>query len=112
MLPIQFDLSSLTGVTVVGPATLELFVVGTDFGFQATRWNANTSTFNNFGAAPDVQFGTDVGSALDVQPVPYPSPGNRFVSWTIPQSIVQDWIDNPASNHGVLVFNQEVANSG
>lgn len=117
---VQFDLSALAGETVVGPANLELFVVGTDFGFQFTRtvaahnvlipWNSNSATFNNFGAAPDVQFGTDVGSSFAVQEVAYPLPGDRYVSWSIPQSIVQSWIDNPASNHGVLIFNQELPN--
>ncbi len=118
---VQFDLSSLpSGAAVIGDATLELFVMGTAFA-QFTRtvsvhevlipWDDVTVTFNNFGATPDVDFGVDVGaSSLDVQPVAYPAPGDRFVSWTIPQAVIQGWMDDPASNHGILVFNQEAAN--
>lgn len=116
---VRFDLSGLAGETVTGPATFDLFVQGTNFG-DFTRhvsvhevlipWAGSTATFNNFGGAPDVQFGTDVTTALDTILITYPGTGNRYVSWTIPASVLQGWIDQPATNDGLLVFNTELVN--
>ncbi len=117
---VRFDLSGLAGETVTGPATLDLFVQGTNFG-DLTRnvsvhgvlipWTGSTATFNNFGGAPDVQFGTDVTSALDTIFFTYPGTGDRCESWTIPASVLQGWIDLPSTNHGLLVFNTALVNS-
>lgn len=117
---VQFDLSALAGETVTGPVTFEMFVQGTAAFPQFTRqvsvhqvlipWDGGTATFNNFGAAPDVQFGSDVTAALDTIPVDYPAPGNRYVSWSLSADLVQGWIDDPSTNHGLLLFNQELQN--
>jgi len=117
---VEFDLTSYAGKIVSGPATLELYVSGTGIFPQNSRpvsvhevlisWTDATATYNNFGAASGVQPGTDIGSALDTQLVAYPAPGDRYVSWTIPTATVQGWIDDPASNYGLLIFNQVLAN--
>ena len=117
---VRFDLSGLGGETVTGPATFELFVQGTNFG-DLTRnvsvhevlvpWAGGTATFNNFGGAPDVQFGTDVTAGLNTIFFTYPGTGDRYVSWTIPASLLQGWIDLPSTNHGLLVFNTALVNS-
>jgi len=112
---LQFDLSSLAGETVVGNATLSLYV-SSGFGLNAPRtvnvydvligWVPTTVTYNTFGASPGVQFGTDVGAtAVASQTVGFPGMTPQYVSWTIPGAVIQNWIDNPSQNDGLLVRN-------
>lgn len=113
---IQFDLTPFAGQQIQGATvTFSLYLSGGHPGGNGqprtvsvhnilTSWLASTATYNNFGAIPGVQFGTDAGAALDAQTVIYPLAG--YVSWAIPSSVVQQWIDNPSSNHGLLVNNQ------
>ena len=68
-------------------------------------WADSTVTFNNFGATPDVQIGSDVGASLHTINLNYPGPGDRYESWTIPAAVLQGWIDQPSTNLGLLVFN-------
>ena len=68
-------------------------------------WADSTVTFNNFGATPDVQIGSDVGGSLHTINLTYPGPGDRYESWTIPAAVLQGWIDQPSTNRGLLVFN-------
>ena len=118
---VRFDLSSLAGQIVQGPATFEMFLQGTNFGNEGTRlvsvhevltpWAGSTATFGNFGGTLDVQFGTDVTAALDTIPVTYLGTGDRYVSWTIPTAVLQGWIDQPSTNNGLLLFNTATANA-
>jgi hypothetical protein len=112
---VQFDLTPFAGQTVVGPATVQLFVAGgpsqpprlVQVWDVTVGWNPTTATYNNFGSSAGVQFGSDTGvSALDTQSVPYTGPGdNGYVTWTITAATIQGWIDNPASNNGLVVNN-------
>lgn len=118
---IRFDLSPFTGQTV-GSAQLELFVsLGHEADPGTTRqvsvypilvpWSEAAITYNSFGASPGLQFGVDVAtSPVDVQPVRYPGPGPRYIAWNIPASVVQQWINSPTSNNGLLVYNNESIN--
>ena len=117
----QFDLSSLAGATVAGNATLSLYVDAGGFGLDAPRavsvyevligWNAATVTYNSFGATAGVQFGTDTGaSSLDSQTIGFTGMTPQYVSWSIPAATVQNWIDNPSQNHGLLIRNAAGAN--
>ncbi len=117
---VSFDLSAIINKKVVGPATFEMFVQGTNFGFDSSKqvsvhevltdWDSTTLTFNTFGAAAGVQFGTDVGIELDSTSIIYPGVGNRYISWEIPQTVIQSWIDDPSTNNGLLLVNQELQN--
>jgi hypothetical protein len=112
---IRFDLSAYAGQTVQGPATLSMYVQGTDFGIPYIRqesvhrvlvaWSGDTVSFNSFGASPGVQEGNDIGAALDTIEIEYPGAGDRYVTWTLSAALLQEWIDSPSSNHGLLLFN-------
>ena len=119
---IQFDLTSFAGMTVMGPVTLQLF---TDTGFPQDsprlesvhqvliNYNASTVTFNNFSPlGPGVHFDSDVGAALDTQSFILNSANPaRDITWIIPAAVLQQWIDDPASNNGVLMNNQITTNA-
>jgi len=119
---IRFDLTSFAGMTVTGPATLQLF---TDTGFPQDsprlesvhqvliNYNASTVTFNNFSPlGPGVHFGSDVGASLDTQSFILNSANPaRDITWIIPSAMLQQWIDDPASNNGVLINNQITTNA-
>ena len=116
----QFDLSAYTGQTVTGPSTLSLYVTS-GFGLTSSRtvslyevsigWVPTTATYNNFGPAAGIQFGTDTNAtAMDIQIVGGAGMTPQYVSWTVPATVIQNWIDNPAQNHGLLIRNQSGAN--
>lgn len=116
----QFDLSSLAGETVTANATFSLYV-SSGFGLTSPRtvslyevvigWTPATVTFNSFGASPGVQFGTDVaGAAVDSQTIGTAGMTPEYVSWTVPAADVQNWINNPSLNHGLLIRNLGGAN--
>ena len=119
---VQFDLSSYAGQNVTGPVTLELYLVG---GFPTGSrpvsvhevlipWNGNATFVNPFSFPPIPTFGfdTDVDATpLDTCNVVYNQTTPPYwVSWTIPSEVIQGWIDNPASNNGLLVANEVLAN--
>ena len=58
-----------------------------------------------------VHFGSDVGAALDTESFIL-NGGNpaRYITWSIPAAVLQQWIDDPASNNGLLMNNQIAAN--
>ena len=117
---LRFDLTPFAGRTVTGPATLELFT-STFFPQDLPRtvsvhpvlipWSASLVTFNNFSPlGPGVHFGSDVGAALDIRSFLLNGANPpRYITWSIPASLLQQWIDNPASNNGLLMNNQIVA---
>ena len=119
---IRFDLTPLAGMIVTGPATLQLF---TDTGFPQDSprlesvhqvlisYNASTVTFNNFSPlGPGVHFGSDVGAALDTQSFILNSANPaRDITWIIPAAVLQQWIDDPASDNGLLMNNQITTNA-
>jgi hypothetical protein len=113
---VRFDLGAFAGQAVQGPATVSMYVQGTEFPVQYVRevsvhrvlipWSGATVSFINFGPAPGVDLVTDVGDPLDTIAIEYPGTGNRYVTWTLPAALIQDWIDSPSSNYGLLIFNQ------
>ena len=97
---IEFDVSSIpAGYTVTG-ATLGIYLDSAS-GFPggmnliASRvsagWSEYSITWNNkpgwSGTLDTVSVGT--------------SPG--WYQWTIPASVVQNWVDNPGTNHGIVI---------
>jgi hypothetical protein len=119
---IRFDLSPFIGTTVTGSGTLQLFT-DTFFRQGSPRlesvhqvlidYDPSSVTFNNFSPlGPGVHFGSDVGAALDTESfiLNGDNPA-RYITWIIPAAVLQQWIDDPASNNGLLMNNQIAANS-
>ncbi len=111
---VQFDLSAYLGQTVTGDATFSIFVGGVA-GAGTSRnvavhevligWSEDTTTWNNFGADVGVDFGTDV----EITPVdivsytPATQATSDTLNFTVPQAMIQSWIDTPATNQGLLI---------
>jgi len=113
---VEFDLSSFFGQTIVGDATFSIgYLTGsgsvTGFTVEVTvhkvlvGWAENTVTFTNFNPDSGTSF---TGTFLDTKPVaspinpPAPVPANILYD-KIPRSLVQEWIDTPAGNHGLIL---------
>jgi len=114
---VQFDLSGFAGQTVVGPGSLSLNVVAT-FGSDTVSqsieayqvlvpWKASTVSWNSFGPGPIC--GTNVVcTSLDTVSVSV-SPGSTVTFSNLPAALLQQWINNPASNHGLLLLSTTLA---
>jgi autotransporter-associated beta strand protein len=110
-----FNLSGYAGQTVVGNATLQLYVESGGY-TPATQtisvcnelntWTAASTSWNTLPGP----FGT-TGSTLDTETVTYDGQSNpaRYVTWTIPASALQSWINNPAGNDGIVLVSQTTA---
>lgn len=112
-----FDVSSLAGLTVVGTPRIEFFLTAGHTGSQGiprpvflhevlVPWKESTVTLYSFGPSAGVQFGTDVSLAVATESISWAGGTPQWVSWSVPASLVQSWIDNPQENFGVLINNQ------
>ncbi len=119
---IQFDLSAFAGHAVTGNPTLTLTVhSGWNGGgykgpwsqtVEALRvvkpWTNNQVTWNNFGPGPICITPNWQGVVnVDCNPLDTVSmtvyPGDQ-VTWHIPAWLVQQWIDHPETNRGLLLL--------
>jgi hypothetical protein len=110
---IWFDLGGFAGQTVTGPASLSLNVVNTWSGggtvsqsieafYVLVPWDESTGSWNSFGPGPI--FGTNIASVpLDAVSVTVNS-GSIVTFSNLPAALLQGWIDNPASNNGLLLL--------
>ena len=101
---LRFDLSAWAGHTLQGNAQLDLTFLGLRYNPSldltirpvGAAWGETTVTWNNFannlGAA--VGGGTVVGADYAA---------GDLVSFSLPQALVQQWITQPASNHGLIL---------
>ena len=108
---LYFDVSQLNGMIltedpVVNLDLVEVFpaVPGTReiFAYEVfTAWD-NSTSWNSFGATPGVQYGTDFSaSPISSSSFAWNSPDdNGLVQITIPNTLVQTWIDDPSRNFG------------
>ena len=115
----QFDLTAYSGQTVVGDATLSLFLMApttSSHWFSTPRelqvgeiltpsWDPATVTLNNFPANTgsnsalwDVNYG-----GIQYVTLQSGSDLNKYVDLVVPGSVIQNWIDNPADNGGLIV---------
>jgi len=108
---ITFNLSGFAGQTVVGPASLSLNVVGT-WGnntvsqsleaFQVlVPWGESTVTWTNFGPGPI--FGTNVAATALAPLSNITVSAGSVVTFSIPATLLQEWINNPSTNDGLLL---------
>ncbi len=110
---VQFDLTPYAGRTVSGPtAELVLYFRGGYAGLHVSQsvsvreslvgWDETTASFENFGGT-GFNEATQTGVALVTKTVTYPG-GLAPVAFEIPSSVVQRWIDDPSSNHGLFLI--------
>ena len=101
---LRFDLSVWAGHTLQGNAQLDLSFLGLSYSASqdltirpvGAAWGEYTVTWNNFAnnvGAP-VGGGTVVGADYAA---------GDLVSFSLPQALVQQWIDQPAGNHGLIL---------
>ena len=98
---LRFDVEP--GTVFAGGATLELFcsrifgggVTGVGLHMVTAAWQENTVTWNNLGGAYSgtafAQNENSIGAG-------------SYARWTIPQSVLQGWSDNPATNYGIALL--------
>ena len=101
---LRFDLGAWAGHTLQGDAQLDLTFLGLSYSNSLdltirpvnSAWGEYSVTWNNFSnnvGAP-VGGGTVVGADYAA---------GDLVSFSLPQALVQQWITQPASNHGLIL---------
>lgn len=101
---LRFDLSAWAGHTLQGDAQLDLSFLGLSYSPSVdltirpvnTAWGETTVTWNNFAN----NLGAPVGSGTVVG-ADYAA--GDLVSFSLPRALVQQWISQPASNHGLIL---------
>lgn len=114
----RFDLSDLKGVIeTVTNATLTLRDGSTDKGTNYVAmyrllkpWVESQVTYNQYATGlawetPGAAGATDRGQVLITNDMPVSVNGLNGITYSIkiPADLVQDWINNPSNNHGVLL---------
>src|ERR1051325_1921407 len=108
---VGFDLQSYAGRSVAGSsATVRLYVIDAypyknptqsiEAHESLVAWNEASVKYADFGNSFGIQ-PTEIGPALTTSIVSWDALP-RYVTWSIPASVVQSWIDSPSSNNGLL----------
>ncbi len=95
-----FDLSAHSGSTVIGDGTLTLASTGdannfvlNGFLYQAAgSWDEASISWNNQPSSTGASLSTINGTFT------------QLVNWTLPNAILQGWLDNPGSNLGLVLI--------
>lgn len=107
---VRFDLSPFAGNSVSGSPSFRFFLNGGQANANTAlelhrvlvNWDETTTSWDTFGPQPGYQGGTDYDSTpLTIQGVTNAAFGS-YVSFPIPSTLVQGWIDNPATNFGIF----------
>ena len=101
---LRFDLSAWAGHTVQGSAQLDMSFLGLSYSPSldltirpvGSAWGEYTVTWNNFAHNVGAPVGGGTVVAADYA-------AGDLVSFSLPQALVQQWIDQPASNHGLIL---------
>ncbi len=105
----KFDLSHVDRYTVTGDGVFRVYLNVPDYFpsyrhseprrvdlYQITSpWNADTV---NYYSHPSVSY-------LNSQNIVYVG-DNRWIEYTVPQAVIQGWIDRPETNHGLMLVNE------
>lgn len=116
----KFDLSELAGSVVTGDAVFSIYLQDVHpkqatvqknislYAWSSLDWDEHTITFQQveFPAGPTSRPSDLAQPELDTVSI---NASNRksYISFTIPQAIVQGWIDDAASNHGLALVNEQ-----
>ena len=105
---LKTDFTSVAGQTVVGNGTFNIYFVDSyqdaysteTMGLRsiASAWDPSTVTYNSFFASGGF------GSYIDLQTVTYTG-SSYWVSFVVPQALLQQWIDTPSTSNGVGLEN-------
>jgi hypothetical protein len=114
-----FDLSQFAGGTVNGStAELRLELIGSWNNTNVSQsvsvrelqsnWTEATTSFSNFG---NIGFNESIhtGNNLTTRNVSY-NGSSEFISFIIPSSIIQNWIDDPTTNYGLILISNTTLN--
>lgn len=110
---IKFDLSAYAGATVLGDATLRLYLFNSgdskDVSAQIHKMNVDwTETLTPWDSKPAElpQYQPTAGTHYDSTALDISTIGTTvgYYSWTIPVSLVQGWIDGTTPNYGLFLF--------
>ena len=101
---LRFDLSAWAGHTLQGNAQLDLTFLGLSYSPSldltirpvGAAWGEYTVTWNNFSNNVGAPVGGGTVLAADFG-------AGDLVSFSLPQALVQQWLDQPASNHGLIL---------
>ena len=104
---LKADFTSLAGQTVLGNGTFNIYFLdsyASTYSVETIRlretaaWNPATVTYNSFFASGG--FGANINDqTVSYTGAPY------WVSFVVPQAVLQGWIDNPSSSNGVGLEN-------
>ena len=107
---VKFDLASFSGMTITSP-TVD-FVLNSKGGDHDTQsisireslvsWDEATASWVNFGGS-GFNEATQTGINLTTRNVTFTG-ASEAVLFTIPASVVQNWIDIPVSNNGLFLI--------
>ncbi|MCA9261078.1 MAG: DNRLRE domain-containing protein, partial [Planctomycetales bacterium] len=106
----KFDLTGLAGREVSESAIFRSYLVGpvnSDYYHSEAR-QVDLHSINDAWSDASVTWNSQPGtSVVSSQLVTYagPADNNRYIEWTIPRQLVQSWIDDPSSNHGLMIVN-------
>lgn len=117
---VRFDLTAFAGRTVLGSDAVVEFLLISGHGGVANptqsvslaelqvSWSESTASFSNFGGG-GFNAALQVGSPVATRNVTY-SGSAEAIQFTIPAILVQDWIDDDATNLGLILTSSTVAN--
>ncbi|NLF40448.1 PEP-CTERM sorting domain-containing protein [bacterium] len=114
-----FDLrvfSQYSGMSVDNDGDLTVGTIWTDVNFPPNfklyailqGWPASNVTWNSFVGADWGTWATKFGTELDAQLI---DTSGAVYHWTVPKTMIQNWIDNPTQNFGIALIPEATGNS-